>query len=222
MAKRFTDTGKWKDIWFQDLPLKYKLFWIYLLDECDNSGVWKPNFRLATFQIGEPFEEIEAKRILSDRIEFTEDGYWFIKKFIDFQYGELSESCKPHASVIQLLKKHKIKGYPKGIHTLKDKDKDKENDKEDDKEDDRNYSRDIKILGDTTKKFVLIYPKTASGSIIKIHGADGMQEIYQMNKSVISRPEYVEKYLRDREGKHLNDFRHLFSDYNLFVKEQFK
>ncbi len=134
MAKRFTDTAKWKDSWYQDLPTKYKLFWVYLLDECDASGVWKPNIRLANFQIGEPFEEAELKRVFGDRLEVIENGYWFVKKFIEFQYGELSENCKPHLSVLNLLKNHKIKGYAKGIHTLKEKEKDKVQDKDQVKE----------------------------------------------------------------------------------------
>ena len=130
MAKRFTDTAKWKDTWFQDLPAKYKLFWIYLLDECDAAGLWKPNIRLATFQIGEPFEEAELKRVFCDRITITESGYWFITKFINFQYGELSESSKPHLSIIKILHSHKIKGYPKGIHTLQEKEKEKDKEKD--------------------------------------------------------------------------------------------
>ncbi len=134
MAKRFTDTNKWKDSWFQDLPTKYKLFWIYLCDECDAAGLWKPNIRLATFQIGEPFEEAELKRVFCDRITITESGYWFITKFINFQYGELSESSKPHLSIIKILHYHKIKGYPKGIHTLKEKEQEKEKEKEEVKE----------------------------------------------------------------------------------------
>jgi hypothetical protein len=103
MAKRFTDTNKWKDSWYQDLPSKYKLFWNYILDECDNAGIWKPNLRLAQFQIGEPFEESEVRRIFADRINFTDKGYWFIPKFINFQYGDLSEACKPHIPVIKKL-----------------------------------------------------------------------------------------------------------------------
>lgn len=130
MSKRFTDTGKWKDSWFQDLPAKYKLFWIYILDECDHAGIYKPNIRLASFQIGEHFEEIEIKRILADRIEILGGGYWFIKKFIEFQYGELSAESRPHASIIRTLKNHQIKGYVKGIHTLKEQEQEQDKEKD--------------------------------------------------------------------------------------------
>ena len=126
MAKRFTDTSKWKDTWFQDLPNKYKLFWIYLLDECDAAGLWKPNIRLAQFQVGEPFEESELKRVFAGRIIITEDNYWFIPKFITFQYGELSTNSKPHQSIIKMLERSKLIGYVKGIDTLKEKEKEEE------------------------------------------------------------------------------------------------
>jgi len=136
MAKRFTDTDKWKDPWFQDLPIKYKIMWFYLLDNCNLAGIWKVNVRLASFQIGEPFESSEILRIFKGRITDLGEGKWFINKFIEFQYGKLSVNCKPHIPVINLLKEHKIKGYLKGIETLKEKDKekDKDMDKEKDKE----------------------------------------------------------------------------------------
>lgn len=164
MPKRFTHTDKWKDVWFQSLPLKYKLFWLYLLDECDNSGVWKPNMGLAQFQIGEPFEEVELRRILADRIEILPSGYWFISKFIDFQYGELSPASKPHASVLWLLTRHGIKGYPKGIHTIKDKDKDTDKDTDKDKDKDKGSISD-EIFAD--QQFIESLTMTHKGKDIR-------------------------------------------------------
>ena len=70
MAKRFTDSEKWKDAWFMDLPSKYKLFWLYLLDECNHAGVWKVNFKVASFYVGEHLEPSEVKRILKERVDF--------------------------------------------------------------------------------------------------------------------------------------------------------
>ena len=40
MAKRFTATEKWDDPFFCNLEAKYKLAWIYLLDKCDNAGIY--------------------------------------------------------------------------------------------------------------------------------------------------------------------------------------
>ena len=38
MAKRMTDTDKWKKGFIRSLPSKYKLFWLYILDDCDPFG----------------------------------------------------------------------------------------------------------------------------------------------------------------------------------------
>lgn len=47
----------------------------------------------------------------------------------------MSENCKPHKKVFELLKNHRLlKRYTKGIHTLKEKEKDKDKEKEEEKE----------------------------------------------------------------------------------------
>lgn len=140
MAKRFTDNEKWKDAWFMDLPSKYKLFWIYLLDECDHSGIWKVNFKVATFYIGEHLEYSEVKRILSDRILILNDKYWHIKKFIEFQYNSdissLNAKNKVHLSVLKKLNSYdEFKPLTSPLLGAKDKDKEKEKDKFNDKDD---------------------------------------------------------------------------------------
>ena len=80
MAKRFTDNEKWKDAWFMDLQSKYKLFWLYLLDECNHAGIWKVNFKVASFYIGDHLEYSEVVRVLRERITILDDNYWYIKK----------------------------------------------------------------------------------------------------------------------------------------------
>jgi hypothetical protein len=210
MGKRFTDTCKWKDTWFQDLPNKYKLFWIYLLDECDAAGLWKPNMRLAMFQIGEPFEEAELKRVFADRVVITNDGYWFISKFIEFQYGELSENSRPHIAVLKLLDKHNIKGYTKGIHTLKDKDKDKD------------APNLIEYGNSEAKHFILITSKFANEPSYRLWGVSGVSEYLQMNGSKWPRTDFADKFLRDKTGQPFNDFGHVLNAYNVYIKNQFK
>ena len=137
MSKRFTDTKKWDDPWFAELPSKYKLFWLYLLDECDHAGVWKVNFRKAQFMIGESLEQAEVFRYLSDRIKKIDETYWLVLKFIDFQYGVLKND-NVSISVCKILDKHGLtefanskkqapaKGLSSPSQGAKDKDKDKD------------------------------------------------------------------------------------------------
>jgi len=66
---------------------------------------------------------------MGDRLLVLPSGKWHLTRFISFQFGTLSKESKPHQQVLRLLEKHGVsKGYPKGIHTLKDKDKDKDKD----------------------------------------------------------------------------------------------
>jgi len=53
MAKRLTANDKWEDNWFRKLSLKSKLFWLFILDRCDVAGIWKKDYELAGFCIGE-------------------------------------------------------------------------------------------------------------------------------------------------------------------------
>lgn len=132
--KRFTDTSKWSDPWFMELSVVAKLLWFYLLDNCDNAGVINFNSKLAAVQIGEPVKEQHFSE-LKDRVQSLECGKLWIPKFIAFQYGVLSPECRPHAAVLELVERHRLKltlpiPYSKGIHTLKEKEKDKEREKE--------------------------------------------------------------------------------------------
>lgn len=124
-----------------DLPAKWKLFWVYLLDNCDNAGVWTPNMRLAAVQIGENFEAAEALRVFADRVAVLPSGKWHLLKFVEFQFGELSLACKPHKSIIGLLEKHglagQFKGYPYPLDTLQEKEKEQEQEQEQDKDQDK-------------------------------------------------------------------------------------
>ena len=110
MSKRFTDTEKWERQWFIDLPPKYKLLWIYILDNCDIAGVWYANWKLASFRIGEDYNDKDAAKILSKQIVALNCGSrWHIKDFIRFQYGEFSEKCSAHRGVNKCANEHGIK-----------------------------------------------------------------------------------------------------------------
>ena len=109
MAKRFTDTDKWKKGFIRNLPSKYKLLWLYILDDCNHAGIWDTDFEVASIRIGSKINPVEAAKIFESQIKiFDEGNKWFIPKFIDFQYGTLNENSRPHQAVIKLLDKHNV------------------------------------------------------------------------------------------------------------------
>lgn len=144
--KRFTDSNKWRDLWFRRLTPHGKLAYMFLLDAVDNAGVWEPDFDLADFQIGEPLNWIAVQQEFGDRLHVLASGKWLLTRFIAFQFGELREDCKPHQQVVRLIEQHGIgeliKGYSKGIHAAKDKEKDKDKDKDQEKDTDKEKDKD--------------------------------------------------------------------------------
>ncbi len=150
MAKRFITTDIFDDAWFMDLPAKYKLFWLYLITKCDHSGIWQVNYKLAQFYVGEHLEPTECERMFKERIKILENGkYWFIEKFLLFQYGPVIKSNNPALKKViekidffdlenKLLKvrikrdnsKGASKGLQRGSKALEEKEKEKEKEKE--------------------------------------------------------------------------------------------
>lgn len=133
MAKRFTDTEKWKKPWFRSLKPKYKCFWQYIIDNCNHAGVWEVDFELASYLIGgNKLDEKEVKEVFKKQyVEIDNGKRWFIRDFIEFQYGCLNEKNNAHKSVIKIIKKlGAIEGlvcpYPGDKDMDKDKDKEKE------------------------------------------------------------------------------------------------
>jgi len=142
--KRFTETDKWKDAWFMDLPSKWKLAWLWIIDNCDHAGICDANPRLMSAMIGEPIDGAELLRVMQGRVECPKPGKWFVTKFIVFQYGEeLNPQNSAHKGVINKLRavgiqcpvklldspcKAPTKGLPSPCQGAQDKDKDKDKD----------------------------------------------------------------------------------------------
>ena len=126
MAKRFTDTGKWKKKWIRELSPEMKLFWFYLLDNCDHAGIWEVDIELAAFQIKVELDESDILNTFNRKIVTFKPGKWFVPKFIVYQYGELNKSNRAHLSVIKILTKYKLyKGLTRGLQGPMDMDMDK-------------------------------------------------------------------------------------------------
>jgi hypothetical protein len=107
MSKRFTDTEKWNKSWFRKLPVPAKLFWLYIVDHCDQSGTWDPDFDLASFKIGSRVTS-DVLELFDGRITTLPNGKLWIPSFVQFQYGKLSKECKPHSTVFACLRKNNI------------------------------------------------------------------------------------------------------------------
>ena len=139
MAKRFTDTDKYKKPFIRGLKGAYKLLWDYLYHDCNHAGIWIVDFDIAQIYIGSdmPINKSDALKFFNTDeirvIEFDNCSKWFIPSFIDFQYGTLTETNRAHNSVISILSKYglyKNKGLIRGLQGRKDKDKDKVMDKD--------------------------------------------------------------------------------------------
>lgn len=142
MAKRFTDSNKWKHPSFTKLTNEQKLVWLYLLDDCDHAGIWLADFALLKFILGINVDELWMNCAYGERVQKISDIRFFIPGFLEFQYGNiLNPLNKTHASVLRSLENFNIKfpnivrakglglGASKGLGLgLKDKDKDKDMD----------------------------------------------------------------------------------------------
>ena len=114
MAKRFTDTNKYKKPFMRNLPGAYKLLWDFLYHDCDHAGIWIVDFEIAQTYVGKdmPITQGGALTLFNDdeiRIVKIDGGKkWFIPSFILFQYGKLSEKNRAHLNVISVLKKYNL------------------------------------------------------------------------------------------------------------------
>lgn len=143
MAKRFTDTAKWKKEFIKGLSAKHKLLWFYILDDCDHAGIWEVDFEVASIRIGEPLNYDESFIALGQQIIPAGKNRWWIKDFIAFQYGTLTPKNKMFEPVMSILRKYGINpNIPhdmehvspidgvKDIYKVKDKVEEKVKDKE--------------------------------------------------------------------------------------------
>ena len=104
-----TDSDKWKKGFIRGLAPKYKLFWLYILDDCTHAGIWETDFEVASIRIGSKITEAEATRVMASHIVIFDGGNkWFIPSFIDFQYVTLNENSRVHHSVIKALDKYDV------------------------------------------------------------------------------------------------------------------
>lgn len=140
MAKRFISTAIWDEDWFLDMPAEYKLFWFYIISNCDFGGLFKVNLRSFCGLNGVKIDSDTALQYFNkdkQRIKVLDNQkVWFIEDFFAFQYGTtFNPENRVHASIEKLYLKYNLKMTSiRGLIDLKDRVKDKDKDKYKEKE----------------------------------------------------------------------------------------
>ena len=140
MAKRFISTAIWDEDWYLDMPPEYKLFWFYILSNCDFGGLFKVNLRSFCSLNGVTIKQEDALKYFNSgkrRIRVLDNqSVWFIEDFFVFQYGTtFNPGNRVHESIGKLYLNYGIKiDSIRGLLDLKDRVKEKEKDKEKEKE----------------------------------------------------------------------------------------
>ena len=198
MAKRFTDSDKWKKSWFRKLPPDLKCLWVYICDNCDICGLWDVDFELASVFIGVSFDEAVVRREFEKQFKEISKNKWFIKDFVSFQYGELTETNHMHRGVINKLKEL---GVFKGLPSPYVGDKDKDIYKDKDKVKDKVYSFD---------EVYLKYPKKIGRKEAEGHfraSVKSDQDFQDINKAVDNYNSYIQsKNIAEKYIKHASSF----------------
>lgn len=146
MAKRFTDTELWDKEWFMKLSCKHKCLVKMVRDKCDLSGVWSPNWIIASAYIGEPITEKELLGIDEGRqFKKIAGGKISCIGFVDFQYGTLTEKSPVHRKILNLLTSNKIP-YQHPIDRVQEEEEEKEEDKEEEMEGEEEKEKEFQIL----------------------------------------------------------------------------
>lgn len=108
MAKRFTDSEKFRDTWYRKLTPVQKCIWEYMLSECSIAGILNFDLDAMSFQIG---EEITEKDLVpfENKIFFIKEDVVFIPAFVVFQNGKrLNPAIGAHRAIIKQLEENDI------------------------------------------------------------------------------------------------------------------
>ena len=199
MAKRFTDTNKYKSPFFRSLQGAYKVLWDFLYHDCDHAGVWIVDFEIAQAYVGKDlpvsregalsaFNTEDETRV----IEIDNGKKWFLPGFPDFQYGPLKENNRTHASVINILARYNLiaedlsiiinKPLVSPLQGAKDKDKDK----------DKDFGKSENLLTEETKLQSASEVKTGLYTGPKLHTGATVLMIPEMQAVwSASKPDYI-------------------------------
>lgn len=107
MAKRFTDTDKWKDGWFIELSTNAKVLFIFLCDNCDIAGFYERSDKFMTFFLNMSLVELDNATTEIKKSVIYKSKVYFVKKFIYHQRNlPLNTNNNCHRGIIEKLIKY--------------------------------------------------------------------------------------------------------------------
>ena len=173
-TKRFTDAEKWKDPFFENLNNNFKLIWLYLLDDCDNAGIWNKSIKRLNFHCNTSISQEELLEVFKKRLQPITEDKWFIPKFMEFQYGvnwldsgnKAVTSAKKKLEELKVIENNTLSNsvydtlsipYEYPIDTGKDKDKVKDKDNiKDNIKDKEEVKEEVKANSNRKEKNILM------------------------------------------------------------------
>ena len=112
MAKRFTNSDKWRRPDFRKLEPELKLLYLYIFENCEHTGTWEEDIDMANFQTGLNLNRDQVRQALDGLLIITSHRgrvRYFLPDFIEDQYGEtFNHHNKVHASVVDKLERFGI------------------------------------------------------------------------------------------------------------------
>ncbi len=102
--KRFTETEKWRDPWFQALSPIEKCLFLYFTDNCNNAGFYEENSRCACFFLGITEDEYQGALKGLSRGIVGASGWLWVRRFLRHQKHEPINVANPaHRQILCLI-----------------------------------------------------------------------------------------------------------------------
>lgn len=221
MAKRFTATEKWDKAWFRKMSPRHKALWQFLIDRCDQAGMWEIDFDSASHFINDvtPITKDDIK-VFGSRVEMYSSEKLWIVDFVSFQCGELSERSPAHKPIFKLLKKYNL--LNRVLDTLSNRVQEIE--KEIEKELEPEKEEEKETYGQKTENFVFVQKVYAHEKIKVIYdlqlffSARGQLESFKR-----SGMDKFDEFMKANPANSFKDENHLYNSFRRFcVTDQLK
>ncbi len=109
MPNRFIDTEFFKRPFVRGLDAPLKTLYAFIICDCDNSGIWSPDFEIASIYIGQKVERKSVEIAFKNKIIELKNGQWFFPDFIEHQYPKGLQDTNPaHNKIIKRLTQLKL------------------------------------------------------------------------------------------------------------------